>query len=59
MGAGQPQILAQELHQQGAGLDIRLDGIAVHNQGDLGHSTLSFAVPSHIGGTVNKTIPAS
>jgi hypothetical protein len=41
MGAGQPQILAQELHQQGAGIDIGVDGIAVHDQGNFGHSALS------------------
>ena len=37
MGAGQAQMLAQELHQQGAGVDIRGDGIAVYDQGNLGH----------------------
>jgi hypothetical protein len=37
MGAGQPQILAQKLHQEGAGVDIGIDGITVHDQGNLGH----------------------
>ena len=37
MGAGQPQIFAQKLHQQGTGVDIGVDGIAVHDQGNLGH----------------------
>ncbi len=32
MGAGQPQILAQELHQQGARIDVTGDGFAVHRQ---------------------------
>ena len=37
MGARQPQIFAQELDQQGAGVDIGVDGVAVHDQGNLGH----------------------
>src|SRR3954470_15607162 len=37
MGARQPQIFAQKLHQQCAGVDIRIDGITVHDQGNLGH----------------------
>ncbi|MGY4596536.1 hypothetical protein ACVWXL_004282 [Bradyrhizobium sp. GM22.5] len=37
MGAGEPQILAQELHQQGAGIDIGRDRIAVHDEGDFCH----------------------
>src|SRR6266566_2103188 len=37
MGAGQPQVLAQELHQEGAGVDIGSYGITVHNQRNLGH----------------------
>ena len=32
MGAGEPQVLAQELHQQGARIDIAGDGFAVHRQ---------------------------
>src|ERR1700736_4375143 len=40
MGAGQPQVLAQELHQQRPGVDIGVDGVTVHNQGNLGHSAL-------------------
>jgi hypothetical protein len=47
MGAGQPQILAQKLHQQGAGVDIGVDGIAVHNKGNLGHSALSSPALPH------------
>src|SRR5450432_3205784 len=37
MGAGQPQIFTQKLHQQGARVDIVFYGIAVHDQGDFGH----------------------
>src|SRR6266852_5613047 len=47
MGAGQPQILAQKLHQQGAGVDVGVDGIAVHDQGNLGHSVLSSSALLH------------
>ena len=47
MGAGQPQIFAQELHQQGAGVDIGGYGITVHDQGNLGHSALSSAALLH------------
>jgi hypothetical protein len=32
MRAGQPQILAQQFHQQGAVLDLRAGGLAVHGQ---------------------------
>src|SRR5262245_40619770 len=45
MGAGQPQILAQELDQQGTGIDVGVDGIAVHDQGNLGHQH-SLACPA-------------
>ena len=41
MGTGQPQVFAQKLHQEGTGVDIGVDGIAVHDQGNLGHSALS------------------
>ena len=37
MGPGQTQILTEELHQQGAGVDIGVDGIAVHDEGNFGH----------------------
>ncbi len=47
MGAGQAQILAQKLHQQGAGVDIGVDGAAVHDQGDFGHTALSSAALPH------------
>jgi hypothetical protein len=47
MGTGQPQILAQKLHQQCAGIDIGIDGIAVHNKGNLGHSALSSSALLH------------
>src|SRR5216684_5549557 len=47
MGAGQPKIFAQKLHQQGAGVDIGVDGIAVHDQGNLGHSALSSSALLH------------
>src|SRR3569833_2291005 len=42
MGAGQAQILAQELHQQRPRIDICRDGITVHNHGNLGHSGTLF-----------------
>src|SRR6266704_2805920 len=47
MGAGQLQILAQKLHQQCAGVDIGIDGIAVHDEGNLGHSALSSSALLH------------
>ncbi len=34
MGAGQPQVFAQQLHQQRARIDIGGDGLAVHRQGN-------------------------
>jgi hypothetical protein len=37
MRAGEAQVLAQELHQQGARVDITGDGFTVHRQGDGGH----------------------
>ena len=37
MRAGEPQVLAQELHQQGARIDITGDGFAVHRHCDGGH----------------------
>jgi hypothetical protein len=37
MGARQPQIFAEKLDQEGTGVDIVFDGIAVHDQGNLGH----------------------
>src|SRR5215813_11173929 len=37
MGAGEPQVLAQELHQQRARIDVTGDGLAVHRQSDGGH----------------------
>ena len=37
MGAGEPQVLAQVLHQQGARIDVTGDGFAVHRQCDGGH----------------------
>ena len=37
MGAGEPQVLAQELHQQGARIDVTGDGLAVHRHRDGGH----------------------
>ena len=40
MGAGEPQVLAQELHQQGARIDVTGDGFAVHRQCDGGHGFL-------------------
>src|SRR6266581_6519898 len=47
MGAGQPKIFAQKLHQQGPGVDIGVEGIAVHDQGNLGHSALSSSALLH------------
>ena len=56
MGAGQAQILSQELHQKGAGIDIGSYGITVHDQGNFGHQhSLSCprrrrpSAPPHIG----------
>ena len=40
MGTREPQILAQELHQQGAGIDVPGDGFAVHRHCDGGHAFL-------------------
>jgi hypothetical protein len=37
MRAGQPQILSQQLHQKRAGVDIGINGVAVYDQGNLGH----------------------
>jgi len=37
VGTGQPQMLAEKLHQKGARIDIRGDGFAIHDQGNLGH----------------------
>jgi hypothetical protein len=37
MGTGQPQVFAEKLDQEGTGVDIGVYGIAVHDQGNLGH----------------------
>jgi hypothetical protein len=37
MGARQPQVFAEKLDQEGTGVDIGVYGIAVHDQGNLGH----------------------
>src|SRR6478752_986931 len=37
MGAGEPQVLTQVLHQKGARIDVTGDGFAVHRQCDGGH----------------------
>jgi hypothetical protein len=42
MGAGEPQILAQELHEKRAGIDIGVNGISVHDQGDFRHLRALF-----------------
>src|SRR3984957_17737944 len=42
MGTGEPQIFAQELHQKRAGIDIGVNGISVHNQGDFRHLRALF-----------------
>ena len=36
MGAGEPQVLAQVLHQQGARVDVGGDGFAVHRHDTAG-----------------------
>jgi hypothetical protein len=55
MGAGQPQILAQKLHKQGARVDIGVYGITVHDQRNLGHSALSSICTAALhGSTVIK-----
>jgi hypothetical protein len=56
MGTGQPQVLAQKLHQQGTRIDTGVDGITIHNKRDLGHSVLSSAAPQ-IDEAVIKSIP--
>ena len=40
MGAGEPQVFAQQLHQQRARIDIGGDGFAVHRQGNGCHMRL-------------------
>src|SRR5262249_54144423 len=40
MGAGQPQMFAQELDQEGTGIDVGGDGFAVHRHGYCGHGVL-------------------
>src|SRR5215510_11688821 len=40
MRAGEPQVLAQELHQERARIDVTGDGLAVHRQSDGGHDNL-------------------
>src|SRR5258705_5548692 len=40
MGAGEPQVLTQVLHQKGARIDVTGDGFAVHRQCDGGHGFL-------------------
>src|SRR5262249_48455023 len=37
MGTGEAKVLAQELHQQGARIDVTGDGLAVHRHRDGGH----------------------
>jgi hypothetical protein len=37
MGARQPEIFPEKLDQEGTGVDIGVYGIAVHDQGNLGH----------------------
>src|SRR5947209_20423794 len=38
MCAGEPQVLAQELHQESARINITGDGLAVHRQCNGGHA---------------------
>ena len=40
MGAGQTQVFAQEMDQQGPVLDLGRDGFAVHRQFDCRHASL-------------------
>ena len=44
MGAGQPQVLAQELDEQRAPLDLAADRFAVHRHGNDGHAFNSVIV---------------
>jgi hypothetical protein len=37
VGAGQAQIFPQKLDQKGTGIDIGVDGVTVHDQGNLCH----------------------
>jgi hypothetical protein len=40
MSTGEPEVLSQKLHQQGALFDIARNGFAVHGHGHLRHSVL-------------------
>jgi hypothetical protein len=56
MGTGQPEILAEELHQQRAGIDIGGYGITVHDEGNFGHHTLFICAAALHGKAVSKSI---
>ena len=38
VGSREPEVFAQELHQQGARIDIGFDVLAVHLHGNTGHN---------------------
>src|SRR6201986_831956 len=61
MGTGEAQVFAQKLDQQGTGVDIGANGVAVDDHGNLGsalgHSALSGVRPPHIDETAVKIIP--
>src|SRR3546814_14894963 len=42
MGPGQAQVLAQELNEQRAGLDLARHLLAVHRHGNRGHALISL-----------------
>ena len=46
MGAGETELLAQEVGQMDAGRDLGLDRLAVHVQPDRGHAACSMPPPS-------------
>jgi hypothetical protein len=41
MSAGEPQVLAQELHEERARLDFAADRLSVHRHGHDGHHEFS------------------
>jgi hypothetical protein len=42
MGAGQVQVFAEELNEQGAGFDLARHLLAVHRHGNRGHALISL-----------------
>ena len=51
MRAGEAQVLAQELHQQRARIDVGGDGLAVHRHADGGHLGSSSHGPARMAGS--------